>query len=129
MRALLDTQAFLWSNADDSRLSSSARGFIERDENQILLSAVTSWEIAIKFALGRLPELPVPPEDYVPARMLESLLTPLPISMEHTFRVARLPNVHRDPFDRLLIAQAHVEGLPIITNDSRFAAYGVEVIW
>ncbi len=125
----MDTQSFLWSTTDDPRLSSVAREFIARRENQILLSAVTSWEIAIKFALGRLPELSEAPEDYIPARMAQASFTPLPIAMEHTFRVAHLPRVHRDPFDRLLVAQAQVEGLPIITNDEQIRRYGVETIW
>jgi PIN domain nuclease of toxin-antitoxin system len=125
----LDTHAFIWFCSSPERLSERARSTIVSGTNQILLSVVTAWEIAIKYRLGRVPELPAPPESFIPGRMEQHSLEPLLIVMEHAFRVAHLPPVHRDPFDRLLIAQAQIEGLPVVTSDPNFARYDVEVIW
>lgn len=90
---------------------------------------VTAWEIAIKYALGRIPELGDPPEVYIPARMDRYDFAPLAIAMAHAFQVAHLPPIHRDPFDRILVAQAQVERLPIVTADPNIGRYDVEVIW
>lgn len=110
-------------------MSASARSFIMDGANRLFVSAATSWEIAIKYARGRMPELPESPDSYVPSRMSRSGFEPLAIVMDHTFQVAHLPAIHRDPFDRLLIAQAQVERLPIVTNDPQVARYDIEVIW
>lgn len=127
---MLDTSAFLWFCADDERLSADARESISDGLNTIIVSAATVWEISIKFARNRLPELGAePPEEYIPLRMAGYEFNALPISFEHAYRVAHLPQLHRDPFDRLLIAQAVEENLPVITPDPQFADYGVEVIW
>ena len=128
MRALLDTQAFLWSHTDDPRLSRTACALIEDSANDLFLSAVSAWEIAIKFARGRLP-LPEPPERYVVKRMALQFLQALPVEISHALRAGGLPRLHRDPFDRLLIAQSQLEGLPIVTSDQNIARYEVEVIW
>lgn len=114
--------------ARSSRLSPRARALVEDPENQLLLSAASSWEIAIKHALGKLP-LPLPPMEYVLGRMETSGTSPLPIQHSHTLHVGSLPRHHRDPFDRLLIAQAQMEGLPILTSDGQFQAYEVVVLW
>lgn len=95
-------------------------------ECELLLSAVSSWEIAIKYQLGKLA-LPVPPTDYVPSRMASSGVIGLPIQHAHCLHVATLPAHHRDPFDRLLVAQAQLESLSILTADSKIASYQVEV--
>lgn len=90
--------------------------------------AASSWEIAIKYSLGKL-RLPVPPSQYVPERLARHTIGAMAIEHSHALQVASLPPHHRDPFDRLLIAQAMVEGLPIMTADSSFAPYDIEVIW
>ena len=92
-----------------------------------LFSAASGWEIAIKYALGKLP-LPEPPDQYVPDRMQSSGVDALPIRMEHALRVAQLPAHHRDPFDRLLIAQAQIERVPLLTADSQLSLYDVALL-
>ena len=96
-------------------------------ENETFLSAASSWEIAIKYALGRL-ELPEPPKTYVPSRLVRSGATAMRIEHAHVLQVAELPRHHKDPFDRLLIAQAQVEGLTIVTSDAVFERYDVRVL-
>lgn len=128
MRALLDTHTFLWSNTDDPRLSRVVRDLIEDGGNEIVLSAVSAFEIAIKYARSRLP-LPDPPGLWVTMRLNIQSLSPLPVEIVHALRVAELPLIHNDPFDRLLVAQAQLERLPILTSDPNIARYDVEVIW
>ncbi len=127
MRILLDTQAWLWMLADPERLSERARRLVVAPDNDLLLSAASSWEIAIKYAIGRL-ELPSEPAVLVPKWMAASRVAPLPIEHEHALAVAALPYHHRDPFDRLLVAQAQVESLPILTADRQFASYEVDLL-
>ncbi|HZJ09402.1 MAG TPA: type II toxin-antitoxin system VapC family toxin [Trueperaceae bacterium] len=100
---------------------------VEDGRNELLLSAASSWEIAIKFALGRLP-LPQPPAKFVPDRIPSSGVTPIAIEHAHVLAVAELPLHHRDPFDRLLIAQARALSVPVMTVDSAFNDYDVDVI-
>ena len=127
MKLLLDTHCWLWLQVSPERLQPANLAILEDSGTQLLFSAASSWEIAIKVALGRL-KLPAPPTEYVPSRMASSGVTGLPVEHAHALRVAELPHHHRDPFDRLLIAQAMVEGVPILTADPQFAAYDVEVI-
>lgn len=127
MRVLLDTQVGLWMLGAPDRLNDAARRLVEDTTTTVLLSAASSWEIAIKWALGKL-ELPEPPEDYVPDRIRSSGVTPLPIEHSHALGVARLEAHHRDPFDRLLVAQASAESLPILTADPVLGRYRVDVI-
>ena len=108
------------------RLGASER-LVSDERTELILSAVSSWEIAIKYALGRLV-LPEPPSRYVPDRLLRSHTTSMPIEHSHALQVATLPPVHGDPFDRLLIAQAQILGIPILTGDPVFRRYDVEVI-
>ena len=115
MRALLDTHAFLWWLSDDERLSEAARATIRDPVNVVLVSAASAWEIAIKSALGRL-DLPEPPDSYVPDRIARSGFVELPITAAHALRVAALPLHHRDPFDRLLVAQSNAEGVPLVST-------------
>jgi PIN domain nuclease of toxin-antitoxin system len=110
------------------RLSPSSQALLADPENQLFLSSVSSWEIAIKYSIGKLP-LPVPPAEYVPSRMETSGTSALPVLHAHALHVATLPLHHGDPFDRLLIAQAQLEGLNILTADQKFAAYEVEILW
>lgn len=128
MRLLLDTQAFLWAASAPERLSPRARRAIEAERNEVFLSTASVWEIAIKTQIGRLsPTLDL--EELVPERLTERSLIPLPVLMPHAIRVASLPDVHRDPFDRLLVAQAIVEGLHLVTADRRLRDYPVKVVW
>ncbi len=128
MRALLDTHTFLWWNLDDPQLSPTARAVIEDGHNEIFISAASAWEIAIKYRKGRL-SLPQPPERYVASRLAHFRFLALPIQLSHALRVAILPAIHDDPFDRLLVAQSQMEGLPILTGDAEIARYPVEVLW
>lgn len=128
MRILLDTHVWLWMQVEPARMSESARQIVESLQNELLFSAASSWEIAIKHALGRL-HLPAPPAEYVPSRIESSGVIPLSIEHSHALRVSELPPHHRDPFDRLLIAQAQLEGAPILTVDDQLAAYDVEIVY
>lgn len=128
MRALLDTHTFLWWDLDDPHISALAGELIGSDESEILVSTASLWEIAIKASRRRL-ELPGPVERYVPSRLATYRFKPLPVTVEHALRVAALPPIHGDPFDRLLVAQAQVEGLPIITADPAIGRYDVDTIW
>jgi PIN domain nuclease of toxin-antitoxin system len=127
VKALLDTNAFIWMHGEPGRLTASTRAFLSDEENELLLSAASAWEIAIKYGLGRL-SLPVPAEPYVVTRMRDTGIAPLIIDHRHALHVAGLPYHHRDPFDRLLIAQAQLERIPIVTADRAFRAYDVEII-
>jgi PIN domain nuclease of toxin-antitoxin system len=126
VKLLLDTRCWLWMQADPEQFSPEARRMVDDNDNVLLLSPVSAWEIATKYTLGRLT-LPVPPSEYVPSRMKSSGVDALPLQHSHALQVAALPWHHRDPFDRLLIAQAQVEGLPILSADRQLEAYDVEV--
>lgn len=121
---LVDTHVLLWWRADDPALSEPARALIAHPANDPFVSIASLWEIAIKRAAGKL-EVP----DDLPDTTLERGFTWLPISARHVWGVRALPLHHRDPFDRLLVAQALAEELPVVTADPRFAAYGVDVRW
>jgi PIN domain nuclease of toxin-antitoxin system len=120
---LLDTYAFLWWRANDPRLAAGARRAIA-EADVVFVSVASAWEAAVKIGLGRL-RLPAPFERGV----VESGFERLGITFEHTQRVADMPPHHRDPFDRMLIAQALVEGLTVVTHDEAFRAYGVDALW
>jgi PIN domain nuclease of toxin-antitoxin system len=128
MRALLDTHTFLWWNLDAPQLSANAREFIANGGNEIFLSAASAWEIALKAAKGRLI-LPEPPDQYVANRMRLHRFSALPIELSHALEVFRLPDIHPDPFDRLLIAQCQLEDMPILSRDAEIGRYRIEVIW
>ena len=128
-RVLLDTRSFLWwMLKNGALLSPAARDVIAAIETDVLVSVVSAWEIAIKASSGRL-DLPEPVGRFVPRRISRHGLRVLDVTFEHTLRLAELPPIHRDPFDRLLIAQAQVERLPIVTNDPAISRYDVETIW
>ncbi len=128
MKALLDTHTFLWWNLDDPQLSTTAREFISNGRNEIFLSAASAWEIAIKYSKGRL-ELPDKPEQYIALRLTRHRFSSLPIQLSHAAQVYRLPDIHTDPFDRLLIVQSQLEEMPLITGDLQIARYDVSIIW
>ena len=127
MKLLVDTQCWLWLSTAPERFSAERRRQIDRSDTELLLSAASAWEMAIKFALGKLP-LPERPEAYVPSRMRLTRTTSLPVTEAHALQVAELPRHHRDPFDRLIVAQAQLERLPILTADPLFAPYDVETL-
>ncbi len=128
MRLLLDTHAFLWWIADDERLSARARALIASDDNEIYFSAASGWEIAIKARLNRV-RLPDDLERFVPAQLAANAFQVLPVHLRHALRVFHLPSLHTDPFDRMLVAQAAVEGMPILSADPQLAGYQIEVLW
>lgn len=128
MRCLLDTHALLWAFNDSPSLSSKARKILEDGTNEILVSAASAWEIATKFRLGKLPTA----EDLIPSfdhYLAQLNFDSLAISFQHAIRAGGLPGEHRDPFDRMLISQAQMENLPIISNDRIFDEYHVQRIW
>ncbi len=128
MNLLLDTHAFLWWITDSPDLSARAREVIESPENIIHVSAVCAWEVAIKARIGKI-SLQATPERLIPEMITLHRFTPLSIQMIHALRVFALPDYHRDPFDRLLVAQAQVEDLAIISRDPLLRPYGVTLIW
>ncbi len=127
-RVLLDTECWLWWHFHPDRLNDSAIAVLEERRSPALLSAASSWEMAIKVALGRL-ELPAAPERFVPEQLAEDGIDALAIQHAHALRVASLPAHHGDPFDRLLIAQGQLERCTIMTADQQFFQYDVELLW
>ncbi len=123
----MDTHVLLWWLEGNPRLGREARARIGDPETSVWVSAATAWEIAIKSGLGRL-ELPEPAEVFLPREMKEESFRDLPISVAHALAVRGLPRHHNDPFDRLLIAQAELEGLAVVTADRVFSDYGITVI-
>jgi PIN domain nuclease of toxin-antitoxin system len=127
VRLLIDTQCWLWLHLAPERFSPRARRLLQRRETEILLSIASAWEIAIKHGLGKL-RLPEPLERWLPSRVQTSQTAILPIELAHILRLASLPSLHRDPFDRLIVAQALVEDLPLMTADAALPDYGVKLV-
>jgi PIN domain nuclease of toxin-antitoxin system len=127
MRTLLDTHAFLWGIAGDRRMSQHARDIFIGPSN-LLMSIASIWEILIKVQLGKL-NLPQPAGPYIIRKLAENRIETLPIHLDHLLAFERLPLHHPDPFDRMLIAQSIEEDLPIVTADSWFTRYPVDVVW
>ncbi len=123
-RLLVDTHAVLWWLTDDPSLSSRARDAVADPVNEVMVSVAGLWEIAIKRSLGKLSA----PDD-LPERITDEGFTWLAVEPPHAWKVRELPAHHGDPFDRILIAQALVEGVPIVTADTRFAAYAAAIVW
>jgi PIN domain nuclease of toxin-antitoxin system len=128
LRVLLDTHSWLWMVGESGRLADSSRELLRDPSNDLFLSAASAWEISIKYAAGRL-RLPQPPAALITQWMAEVRMSALPILHAHALRAGELPLHHRDPFDRLLIAQAQIEGLTVLTADREFAKYDVPVHW
>ena len=128
MTLLLDTHTLLWFLTNDTSLSGRARAAIEDPANVSHVSAATLWEVAIKFALGKL-KLPAPYADIFPRQLELNGFVLLPISPAHCVALLGLPFHHRDPFDRLLLAQAKAEGMTLVTDDGQFGPYGVPLLW
>lgn len=128
MRYLIDTHIFLWFLEGDQRLSKRVRGLIADNDNEIWISIASLWEITIKTSIGKLTLLKSFAE-IIPQQLAENDITVLPINLDDLTVVVNLPLHHRDPFDRLLIAQAISRNIPLISDDSNFGAYPVTVIW
>lgn len=128
MKYLLDTHCFLWAITNDSRMSTRARAVFLDAGNKLYLSVASLWEIAIKVRLGRL-HLPEPAERYLRDQMSRNTIQLLPIEPAHAFRLFHLPDPHRDPFDRMIIAQSLEDRLPIVTADPLIGRYAVESVW
>ncbi len=128
MRVLLDTCTFLWIAIDAPELSERARDVYRSSENDVFLSSVSTWEIAVKHGLGRLP-LPESAETYIPALRQRHGIAPLALSEEATLYLGRLPALHRDPFDRMLVCQAIVEGMVLLTPDESITRYSIRSMW
>ena len=128
MNYLLDTHTFLWFINDDASLSSTAKALIEDSENTIYLSVASVWEMAIKVSLDKL-EMPSPFIDFIDEQLSKNTIILLGTKTTHTGIVATLPFHHRDPFDRLIIAQSKVEDTPVIGKDVIFDDYGIKRLW
>ena len=127
MRLLLDTHVWLWMLVSPDRIADPGLALLADPENELLLSAASSWEISIKYCLGKLP-LPSPPDEFISTRLVRDGVTAVPVEHRHALHVARLPPLHRDPFDRLLVAQAQVDSLTIVTADDQILAYEVDAL-
>lgn len=127
MRILLDTHCWLWWLMEPSRLSQHTLAIINDSQNEVCLSVASCWEIAIKHSIGKL-QFDEPLDSFIQSRLKRDNIRIIEINLTHALRVATLPHHHRDPFDRLIIAQAQVEQIPIVTADAQFANYDVAVI-
>ena len=128
MNLLLDTHAFLWFVEENARLSSIARSAIENPRNQKWVSIASCWEISIKVGIGKL-QLSDPVDVFLGRELVVNGFSLLPIELKHVTEVSRLALHHRDPFDRLLIAQSQVEGISLVSGDLAFDAYGLVRVW
>jgi PIN domain nuclease of toxin-antitoxin system len=129
MKVLLDTCAFLWLVTNDSEhLTETAKNTFLNEENEIFFSLVSAWEISIKASIGKL-NVPLPVHNFLTLQIELNQLSVLPLKLSHVTKIYELPFRHKDPFDRLLIAQAIIEELPILTGDSVFDSYNVRKIW
>ena len=127
MKLLLDTHVLLWSATDPQRLAASARAAVEDGANDVSISIVVAWEIAIKQSLGKL-DLPRPAEEWLPEVLRRTGIEVAELGLAAALRVRALPWHHRDPFDRLLVAHALEQGCTIVTHDRAFDAYGVPIL-
>lgn len=128
MKFIADTHAFIWFVTDSPRLSAPAKKLFESSDSERFLSVASIWEIAIKTSLGKL-SFDRPLEQFLPEQIALNSVRLLDISFSHAMRIADLPFHHRDPFDRMIVAQGLVENLPILSNDETLNAYGVKCIW
>jgi PIN domain nuclease of toxin-antitoxin system len=128
MKAILDTHVILWWVTNNPQLSQTARDIISDSSNTLYVSVVSSWEIIIKAQTGKLP-LPEPPTQFIQSCLMVNRFVSLPIDLSHVLQVDNLPHHHKDPFDRILIAQAQVENIPLITIDHLIVQYPVQTLW
>jgi len=125
---LLDTHVWLWSIAEPSRLNADLRERLASAIEPVFLSAASSWEIAIKFHIGKLP-LPEHPREFIASRLVRDGILMLPIEHAHAVEVAGRPHHHTDPCDRMLVAQSRAKGLALVTGDSKLKPYDVDLVW
>lgn len=128
MKYLLDSVVWLWSIDPVERLSKAARAVLDNGQQEIYFSAASAWELSIKARLGKL-RFPAPPAECVPAFVAKQGLRPLPVTHAHAVKIYDLLPRHQDPFDRLIIAQAILEQMTILTADRAFAKYSVDILW
>jgi len=128
VKYLLDTMVWLWSVGPSKTIGTAGLEILASREEEIYLSAASSWEIAIKTRLGKF-QLPEPPGRYVPKRLIDQDIRSLPINQDHSLKVYDLPLHHSDPFDRIIIAQAIVEDMVVLTSDRVFEKYPIDVVW
>ena len=128
MKLLLDTHALLWWLAGDASLPVSSRKAIASNRNEIHVSAASAWEIATKYRLGKLPSA-APIAVGIEAAIADQGFSPLPITLQHAQAAGSLEGDHRDPFDRMLIAQAMIEAMTLVSNERNFDSYGVKRLW
>jgi PIN domain nuclease of toxin-antitoxin system len=128
LKLLLDTCTFLWLNMDRARLPLAIQQLCAAEVNELYLSVVSAWEIAINHSSGRL-SLPEQPGKYVPSRRMLNGIAALPLREGDVFQLSKLPQLHRDPFDRLLVCQVIAHGLAIVTPDEQIAQYPIRVLW
>jgi PIN domain nuclease of toxin-antitoxin system len=128
LKLLLDTCTFLWVAGQPDALSAQARTLFQDPENEVFLSAASAWEIAIKQTIGRLV-LPEPADRLIPRLRKQHGVDALPIDEESTLHLSRLPPLHRDPFDRILVCQAIIHGMTLITPDDMIARYPARILW
>jgi len=128
MRLLLDTCAFLWLILDDEQLTERVRDIFVDPDNEVFLSVVSAWEIAVKYAIGRL-DLPEEPRLYIPEQRERHGIQPLSLDETSSLQVSVLPRIHSDPFDRMLISQSLIHGLTILSPDELIKKYPVRIIW
>ncbi|MEH2160286.1 MAG: type II toxin-antitoxin system VapC family toxin [Nostoc sp.] len=128
MKLLLDTQCWLWWFAQPERLNEQAIAHIADENNELWLSVASIWEIGIKVAIGKLP-LPDPLDSYISSRMAQLGMRSLEITASHALQAAALPLHHRDPFDRMLIAQAQIQEMTLVSADSMFNKYDISLLW
>jgi PIN domain nuclease of toxin-antitoxin system len=128
MKMLLDTCAFLWIATDDEQLSEIARQIFKNPKNEIFLSSVSVWEIIVKNGIGKLP-LPSPAEEFIELQRLKHEIETLPLTEKAVFHLTKLPQHHKDPFDRMLICQAIEHDMTILTSDGLIVQYPVKTVW
>jgi PIN domain nuclease of toxin-antitoxin system len=128
MKLLLDTHVFLWMISNPEKLSKTVKEIIETEENEIFLSSVSGFEIAIKYQIDKL-KLPENPDIYIPRQIKKARIKVLPVKMNHALNVHNLPHLHKDPFDRLLISQSQLENIPLATDDAKIKQYPLKIIW
>lgn len=128
MKVLLDTNAFIWSQGNRSQYSKAAERIFLDPDTELMVSIVSVWEMAIKSSVGKL-KLPEPIETLIPKELAKNDIELLPLKFEHVALAERLPLYHRDPFDRVIIAQAQVESLPVLTSDANFDRYSITRLW
>jgi PIN domain nuclease of toxin-antitoxin system len=128
MKLMLDTHAFIWWDSEPAKLSSQALALCQDPANQLLLSVASVWEMQIKLQLGKLT-IRIPLADVITHQQQTNNVDIVPITLTHVLTLDGLPSYHKDPFDRLIIAQAMVEGIAVISNDPMFAHYPIKLIW